>query len=52
MAVYEKVTREYLMQSPMNTIDNDALDAEHSSSQHTYSLQEAEQAKSMVIPTP
>jgi hypothetical protein len=37
---------------PMNTVDNDALAAEHRSAQHTYALQEAEWAKNIVMPAP
>jgi hypothetical protein len=52
MAVYAKVTREYLMQSLTNTVNNEALAVEHRSACHTLALLPAEQAKNMVIPTP
>jgi hypothetical protein len=51
-AIYEKVTREYLARSSANTVDDEALVIEHRSACHTFTLQNTEQAKNMVIPTP
>jgi hypothetical protein len=52
LAVHEKVTREYLARLLTNTVDNEALTVELRSARRTYALQQAEQARTMVIPTP
>jgi hypothetical protein len=52
LAVYEKVTRDYLARLLTNTIDNEALATEVRSVCHAYDLQTAEQVRNMVVPTP
>jgi hypothetical protein len=52
LAVHEKVMREYLARSSTHTVDDEALTAELRSARQTYALQQAELAKTMVIPTP
>jgi hypothetical protein len=51
-AVHKKVMRDYLTQSSTSTVNNEALTTELRSVPHTYALQQAEQARTMVIPTP
>jgi hypothetical protein len=52
MAVYKKVMREYLARLLTNTVDDEVLTIEHRSACHAFALQNTEQAKNMVIPTP
>jgi hypothetical protein len=51
-AIHEKVTRENIARSSMNIINDEALTAELRSACRTYTLQQAEWARAMVIPTP
>jgi hypothetical protein len=52
LAVQEKVTREYLMRSSTHTVDDEALTVELWSARRAYALQQAEQVRTMVLPTP
>jgi hypothetical protein len=52
LAIHEKVKRNYLVRSSMHTIDDEALTAELRSAHQAYALEQAELAKTMVIPSP
>jgi hypothetical protein len=52
LAVHEQVTRDYLARSSTHTVDDEELTAELRSARRTFTQQEAEQAKTVVIPTP
>jgi hypothetical protein len=52
LAIHEKVTREYLTRLSTNTVDDEALAMELRSARWAYALQQAEQARTMVLPTP
>jgi hypothetical protein len=52
LAVHEKVTREYLVRLSTHTVDDEVLTVELRSACRTYALQQAEEARTMVIPSP
>jgi hypothetical protein len=52
VAVHQKVTRDYLACSLTHTVDDKALTAELQSARQAYTLEQAELAKAVVIPTP
>jgi hypothetical protein len=52
LAVHEKVMRDYLARSSTHTVNDEALTVELRSACRAYALEQAELAKTMVIPTP
>jgi hypothetical protein len=52
LAAREKATREYLARSTSHTVVDDALKKELHMALRSFTLQEAERAKNVVIPTP
>jgi hypothetical protein len=52
LAIHEEVTREYLVRLSAKTVDDEALATELRSARQAYALQQAEQARTMVLPTP
>jgi hypothetical protein len=52
LTVHEKVTRDYLARLSRHTVDDEALTAELRSARRAYALEQAELAKTVVIPIP